>query len=283
MGLYNKEIISIIMVRQLISALIIKFFLFVCLLILLCSCEQIIEVNLKDEASKVVIESFITNLEHPVMVKITQSQAFFNQSDFQPVEKASVLLETPSFTDKLVDKGGGYYVSSKSKGVSGRTYSLKVTSSGKLFGATVTVPVAIPIDTVYFQPGIFRKDSLNVFVEFRDQALNPNYYRIRLYRNGRYAVNDYYLITDAFSDGVKIVAPIYYHYFAPKDTVEVELQNLERNTWRYLKGISESVQQGVNSQAPGNPPSNITGGALGILGAYGSSSRIVIAPQITGK
>jgi hypothetical protein len=271
------------MVRHLISALIAKLLLLVFLLILVCSCEQVIEVNLKDEASIVVIESFITNKEHPVMVKITQSQAFFNQSDFQPVEKASVLLEMPSFTDKLVDKGGGYYVSSKSKGVSGRSYSLKITSSGKLFSATVTVPVAIPIDTVYFQPGIFRKDSLNVFIEFRDQALNTNYYRIRLYRNGRYAVNDYYLITDAFSDGVKIVAPVYYHYFAPKDTVEVELQNLERNTWKYLKGISESVQQGVNSQAPGNPPTNITGGALGVFGAYGSSSQIVIAPQITGK
>lgn len=247
------------------------------------SCEEMITVNLNNENPKVVIESFITNGEHPVIVKITKSQAFFNQSNFTPVINASVQLEYLSVKDRLIEKGGGYYTSSRAKGVSGRTYKLKIVTAGETFGATVELPASVPIDTVYFQPGLFRNDSLNVVVEFRDPAMTENYYRVKLFRNGRYAVNDYYLLTDVFSDGKKIISPVYYRYFSPGDTVVVELLNLERSTWRYFKGISESIQQGINSQAPGNPPTNLTGGALGIFGAWGSSVYRVILPRSAMK
>ena len=251
--------------------------------VILCSCEEVIVVNLKNESPKVVIESFITNADNPFIVKITQSQGFFNQSNFSTVKNAVVQLQYLSVKENLIEKGGGYYISPNTKGIPGRSYTLNVTSAGETFGATVEIPNPVPIDTVYFQPGLFRSDSLNVFVGFRDPAVTANYYRIRLFRNRRYAVNDYFLMTDAFSDGEKMVAPIYYRYFAPGDTVTVELLNLERNTWRYFKGMSESIQQGVNSQAPGNPPTNLTGGALGIFGAWSFSSYRVIVPKLKGK
>lgn len=253
------------------------------LFFLLPSCEEMIQVDLVNEIPKVVIESYITNSEEPVFVKISKSQAFFNQSNFTVVKNATVQLECLTKKEKLIEKGGGYYVTSRISGIAGKTYTLNVKTNSETFGATVEIPNSVPIDTVYFKPGLFRCDSLNIFVEFKDPAVTENYYRIKVYRNRRYAVNDYFLMTDAFSDGEKIVAPIYYRYFAPKDTVFVELLNLERNTWRYYKGVSESIQQGVNSQAPGNPPSNFSGGALGIFGAWGSSSYQVIVPGIAGK
>jgi hypothetical protein len=242
------------------------------------SCEEMITINLNAENPKIVIESFITNGENPVMVKITKSQAFFNQSNFTPVKNAVVQLEYLSVKDKLLEKGNGYYLSSKTRGIAGRAYTLKVVADGETYGATVELPPPVPIDNVYFQSGLFQSDSLNIVVEFLDPAKTENYYRLKLYRNGRYAVNDYYLMTDAFANGEKIVAPVYYRYFAPGDTVVVELLNLERCTWKYYKGMSESVQQGINSQAPGNPPTNLSGGALGIFGAGGSSVYRIIIP-----
>lgn len=253
------------------------------ILVVFSSCEEVIEVNLKNESPKVVIESFITNIDNPIIVKITKSQGFFNQSNFSTVTNASVQLEYLSVKENFIEKTGGYYISPRSKGIPGREYTLRVTTSGETFAATVELPNPVPIDSVYFQPGLFRNDSLNIFVVFRDPAVTENYYRIRLYRNRRYAVNDYFLMTDAFSDGGKMVAPIYYRSFAPGDSVVVELLNLERCTWKYFKGMSESIQQGVNSQAPGNPPTNFTGGALGIFGAWGSSSYRVIVPKPAAK
>lgn len=252
-------------------------------LIVLFSCEEAIKVNLRNEKSKVVIESFIANDLSPIVVKITKSQEFFDQNSFTPVKNASVQLEYLSKKEKLNERGGGYYVSLRTPVVSGRTYTLKVVSAGETFSATVVLPGSVPIDTVYFKPGIFSSDSLNIFVGFHDPAKTENYYRIKVSRNQRETINDYYLLTDAFLDGEDMIAPIYYRYFAPGDTVVVELYNLERSTWRYYKGLSESIQQGVNSQAPGNPPSNFSGGALGVFGAGGVSSYRLIVPGVKGK
>jgi hypothetical protein len=249
----------------------------------LCSCEEIIEMKLNNESPKVVIESYITDGENPFIVKISQSQAFFDQSTFDPVKNAAVFLEYRSKKEKLIERVGGTYVISRIKGIAGTEYALNITVAGKNFVAKTNLPFPVPIDTAYFQPGLFRKDSLNVIAEFHDPADTENYYRIRLYHKSRYVINDYYLITDAFSNGGKIVAPVYYQYFAPGDTVIVELMNLDREIWRYFKGIGESVQRGVNSQAPGNPPSNFNGGALGIFGAWSSSVYRVIVPKTTGK
>ena len=279
MNIYN-----IIIACNRISILFKKSIFILPVLLIFCSCEEIITVDLNNEHPKVVIESFITNTDYPIVVKITKSQAYFNQSEFTPVKKATVQLEYLSVKEKLIDKGNGNYVSTRTKWVVGRAYTLNISTEGETFGATVVVPPSVPIDTVYFQPGLFQNDSLNIVVEFRDPANMENYYRIKLYRNGRYAVNDYYLLSDAFSDGEKMVAPVYYRNFAPGDTVVVELLNLERSTWRYFKGLSESIQQGINSQAPGNPPSNFSGGALGILGAWGLSTyRINLPPEKVKK
>jgi len=271
------------MVRHWISTRLKKILPILSILMVFWSCEEVIEVNLKNESPKVVIESFITNVDNPFMVKITKSQGFFDQSKFSTVKNASVQLQYLSVKENLIEKGGGYYISSKTKAISGQAYILKITAEGGTFDATVELPNPVPIDTVYFQPSVFQTDSLNIFIGFRDPAMIENYYRIRLYRNRRYAVNDYFLMTDAFSDGEKMVAPIYYRNFAPGDSVIVELLNLDRSTWRYFKGISESILQGVNSQAPGNPPSNITGGALGIFGAWNSSSYRIIVPKSAWK
>ncbi len=279
----SLNICNIIMARYWSFSIFRKFISMLPVLLVVWSCEEVIEVNLINENPKVVIESFITNIDNPFVVKITKSQGFFNQSNFSTVKNATVQLQYLSVKEKLVDKGGGYYISSKAKGIPGRSYTLGITTDGETFSATVELPKPVPIDTVYFQQGIFHGDSLNVFIGFHDPAGTENYYRIRLYRNRRYAVNDYFLMTDAFSDGEKIVAPIYYRYFAPGDTVIAELLNLERCTWKYFKGMNESIQQGVNSQAPGNPTSNFTGGALGIFGAWGSSSYRVIVPRSAGK
>ncbi len=255
----------------------------VVILALFWSCEEKINVNLKGGSPQVVIESFITNSKNPIMVKLSRSQDFFNQNSFTPIEHAVVQIESLTDKDQLVEDGAGYYSTSMTKGLPGRTYTLKILTGSERFNASVRLPYPVPIDTIYFHSGLFQKDSLNAIVEFIDPADTENFYRIKLYYNRHYATNDYILLTDAFSEGKKTVVSIYSHNLAPGDTIADELLNLERNTWRYLKGLSESIQQGVNSQAPGNPPSNFSNGALGIFGAYSSSVWLGIVPGTSGK
>jgi hypothetical protein len=259
---------------------------YLCLLtivLLFLSCEEKIDVNLKSDGSKVVVEGFITNSGNPIVVKLSRSQEFFNQSSFMPVEKASAEIESQSTSEQLVEEGAGYYVASRMAGIPGRSYTLRIGIGNETYRATADLPYPVAIDTVYFRYGSIQRDSLNAIVEFQDPGESENYYRIKLYHNRKYAVNDYFLLTDANMDGTKMVVQIYYRYFAPGDTLAVELLNLERNTWKYFKGLSEAIQQGVNSQAPGNPPTNISGDALGIFGAYSSSSWLGIVPLNSDK
>jgi Domain of unknown function (DUF4249) len=271
------------MSRSLIDSFIVKAVQLILILLSFCSCEEKIMVNLEEGNPKVVIEGYITNSNNPGMLKLFRSQEFFNQSLFTPIENASVQIESQVTTEELSEEAPGYYLFSRRGEIPGRTYTLKVKTGNENFGATVELPYPVAIDTVYFRPGIFHKDSLNVIVEFQDPPTSENYYRIKLYFNRKFVVNDYFLVTDAFTDGKKMVVPIYNRYFAPGDTITVELLNLEKTTWKYFKGLSEALQEGVNSQAPGNPPSNITGGALGIFGAYSSTVWLGIAPGTSQK
>ena len=90
--------------------------------------------NLNNDTPKVVIESYITNSENPIVVKITKSQGFFNQSSFTPVLKASVQLESLPVKETLFGEGGGYYVSSRMQVIAGRSYNLKIVTGGAVAG-----------------------------------------------------------------------------------------------------------------------------------------------------
>lgn len=244
------------------------------------SCEQIINVTLRDQPPNVVIEGVVTNGQGPITVKLSESQAYFNQSEFKGIENAQVQIDNTLDTEILTDNGSGIYKSKKVRGASGFPYRLNVSVFGNNYTAQVMVPPPVKIDTVYFKSSVLESDSLNVFIEFNDPIHAENYYRIKLFRNGLAPANDYYLITDASADGQRLLVPFYFREFGRGDTVIAELDNVERSTWLYFKGLSELVQEGFNSQAPGNPPSNITGGALGYFGAWGVSKYKVIVPDI---
>ncbi len=252
-------------------------------ILLFWSCEEKIDVDLKRVSSKMVVEGFVTNSENPIVIKLSQSQEFFNQSSFIPVEKASAQIESQLSADQLIEESPGYYVATRMAAIPGRFYTLQISSGGEKVTAIAQLPFPVALDTVYFRYSSLQKDSLNAIVEFQDPAGGENYYRIKLYHNRRYAVNDYFLVTDGFLNGTKMVVQIYYRFFSPGDTIGVELLNLERNTWKYFKGLSETIQQGVNSQAPGNPPTNLTGEAMGVFGAYSVSKWFGVVPLNSSK
>lgn len=236
--------------------------------------------ELKDAAPNVVIESVITNGEGPFWVRLTNSQSYFDQSEPDAVNEAVVILSSGTNREKLFKKGPGLYVTANTQGIPGNEYQLQVITGGEVYQASAMLPAPVKIDTVYYRESIFSSDSLNVFVEFTDPPNFDNYYRLRLFRNKRYVPDDYYMMSDAFYDGQRLWAPFYYRDFSPGDTLRVELYNMEHSAWRYLKALGETVQQNVNSQAPGNPPTNLSGGALGYFGVWSVTTYETVVPKV---
>lgn len=252
------------------------FLIFLCLFF--SSCEQIIDLNLQQASPNIVIEGCVTSGRGPFIVKISQSQSYFNQSSFTGIEKANVEISDSKFREKLRDNGGGYYSTAQIFGIAGKTYNLNVNVGGKSYTSSVTLPSTVPIDTIYFENGFLNKDSLNAFVQFTDPLRIENYYRIRVFRNNYFISNDYNLINDTYTDGQSMLAPVYRN-FSPGDTVMVELYNLDRCTYKYYRGLNDILQGGPGMQSPGNPPTNISGGALGYFGAWGKSVFKIIVPK----
>jgi hypothetical protein len=242
------------------------------------SCEQIINVNLPESSPRVVIEGYVTNGKGPFTIKISQSQSYFNQSDFKGISSAVVEISDGHFKEKLKNTGSGIYFTTQMFGTAGKTYNLSVTLGKNLYTASTVLPSVIPIDTLYFEEGFLNRDSLNAFVQFKDPGGIENNYRIVAYRNNYFISNDYNLVNDTYTDGQTFLAPVYRN-FAPGDTVIVDLYNIDKCTWKYYRGLNDILQQGPGLQSPGNPPSNISGGALGYFGAWGKSSFKIIVPK----
>ena len=57
------------------------------------------------------------------------------------------------------------------------------------------------------------------------------------------------------------------------DTIEVEMQCIDRNIFRYFSAL-QSLQD--NSTTPANPDTNITGGVLGYFSAHTSQKKKVV-------
>ncbi len=246
--------------------------LLIVFVLLVISCEQVIKVSLRNEQPNVVIEGYITDGNGPFTIMLSESQNYYDQSPFKGIENAQVRIGNSVATENLTDQGSGIYnTGSRFRGVAGNSYNLNVDISGKTFNASVVLPPPVPIDTAYFLPNIFQPDSFNVYIEFNDPFLEENYYRLKIFRNGFYDPKDYILVSDAAGDGQRLLVQFSEREFARGDNITIEMDNVEHNTWLYFKGVSEIISNGFNAQSPGNPPSNISGGALGYFGAWGTA------------
>ena len=62
------------------------------------------------------------------------------------------------------------------------------------------------------------------------------------------------------------------------DTVMVEMQGIDPSVYKFFLSLSQSSTGGNESVAPGNPVSNIKGGAIGYFNAYVKQRKKVIVP-----
>ena len=96
-------------------------------LLLLSSCEDVIEIKLKNTDPVIVIEAIITDEPEPCQVKITKSTDYFNPSDYDLINEAIVTIanndgkkDTLDYTDK------GYYYSNNISKTEGDTFPLGI-------------------------------------------------------------------------------------------------------------------------------------------------------------
>jgi len=247
--------------------------------ILLLSCEKVIDLKLNNEKPIIVIEATVSNINENHLVRISKTIQFEQKSSFNGVKGAQVTLKSSAGSSvSFTEISDGVYRSARLRGTPGLTYTLDVLSEGKIYSAKSTMPNPVNLDSVGFKTiSFFGNSNIYPTVYYTDPPKVQNQYRNILKINGK--LKGDIVFEDRFNDGNAVSDVIIYDGdddLKPGDIVEVEMQSIDRNVFKYFFALSQIGGNGGPPVAPSNPETNFNNGALGIFNACAKSTKSVV-------
>ena len=245
-------------------------------------CEKVIEVNLNEAAPKIVIEGNISSDNNFAEVKISMTSSYFDTLPGDKVSGAKVVV-TDNEGGKFIfrETKEGLY---KSPGISlkqGNTYQLSVESGNEIFLATSKLNSPVPIDSVktFYEPGSsFIDEGYYLNVYFTDPKGVENFYRIKVFRNGKEkkSTDDFIVFNDRYVEGNNVKITLFNDPYEINDTVRVQLISLDKDAFEFHRTFIDLVNTNPGSAAPANPNTNFSNGALGYFSAWSSDNAVFV-------
>lgn len=240
----------------------------------LSSCEKVIDLDLRQTDTRLVIEGTVTDQPGPYTVRVSQTAHFDAAGTGQPLDQALVIIrDNAGQRDTLRPVGNGLYQTRRLVGTPGRTYTLAVTVNGRSYTATSTMPQPVAIDELTYEdagPG-----QKAVVAHYTDPAGTVNQYRFVLWV-GEKRQSAIFVDNDRLRNGIATRFAL----FAPGadlddietgDVVRVELLGIDAALYDYFKSLADLL--GGQSATPANPNSNLSGGAVGYFSAQTVSTQ----------
>lgn len=253
----------------------------VLLTVILASCTKVIDVNLNDAAKKYVVEGNVTNQPGPYTVQLTQTKNFSDDNNFPGVSGATISITdvTAGTTEVLKETAPGVYQTQQLQGREGRTYKLDVVIGNNHFTASSTMPNQVPLDSLYtVVQDFFGKNVIAVVPAYTDPITKGNCYHFRQFING-VVDKTFYYDNDDFSNGktnsFSLLRDDPDSTLHTGDFVQVEMQCTDRPIYEYWYSADMS-STGDGNGIPGNPVTNLTGGALGYFSAHTSQTKSLV-------
>lgn len=245
----------------------------------LSSCIETVELNLRSIEPQLVIEGKITDDSTQNEVKITLTQDFQQRNEFPLITTAQVNITdvTTGENEELALSFLEVYPIKKLRGISGHTYKLTVKYNGKTYEATSTMPQKVVFQALKYQ-SISRIDTkTKMVVIYKDPKDQINYYRWATIGNDGIRSRAFFVRNDVFNNGNQIEQVIDSGIdINSGDKISIEMQCIDKATFEYFLTLVKQQGQGLNNGAAGsNPPTNISGGALGYFGAYTVETKAI--------
>ena len=252
-------------------------------LVILSSCEKVVELDLNSADPKLVVEGLINNEAGPYVVNLTYTTNFFNPDKIPAVMGASVIVsDDAGQVDTFTEIEDGVYMSCHLQGIEGRTYFLNVIVDGTTYSAESYLPFERPIDSVLSEKIKFPGTPAHapkfylISTYFTDTVNVVNHYRFRTYLNG-VVIDDISLLNDELNDGESMSLQQFTADFKKNDTISIELCSIDEKVYTYYSTLADVMNTNpMSTSAPANPISNISNGALGYFGALSSSKMTIV-------
>lgn len=255
----------------------------------LISCEEVIELDLENAESKIVIDAVVDATAQNARVILTQSNGFYDPITLDFVADATVnlTLADGSIVD-LPMLQDGIYVAFGINIAEGNELTLTVIDGdGNEYKATEKVPHSVAIDSLQLIPtsnagpgngGPFGGGDVQyyqIFTHWQDVADKESFYRIRATVNDTLQAGLITILDDVNRNGEAFSQPVF-QTFEEGDTVTMQLLSIDAGSFRYFNDLSAVQGQGFNSTSPFNPKSNFTNQALGYFGIIKTDEKTVI-------
>ena len=255
------------------------------LLILIASCEDVIELELDGIEPILVIEGTINDQDGQCTVKLSMTGDYFDPGIYQTVSDAVITItDDKGITINFTETEPGRYLSENFQGTELTGYTLDVLSEGENYTANVTMPQKVVIDSLSYEiPSSIMgfDEGYVVNCHFRDPLEFTNYYRLIAYSisDNTEGISTQYVFNDSYVNGNNLYMQWESDPFLANDTVVVELQTLDKSTYEYYYTLFPITGGGLFVSNPANPKTNLSNDALGYFGTFTiSRDTIIISP-----
>lgn len=261
-----------------------QFFFLFSLLIVISSCQKVIDLKMKDTEPKLVIEANYDAVKEKVLVKISYSINVFSADNFPTVVGANVeIIDKNGITSSLIDQGDGSYLLENYLPIYSSEYTMKVAVDGTTYKAKDFLVPIVPLDslsTTFQEQSFIFDEGYIVSFHFQDPQ-GPNYYRTMLTVNGEYQkkIGNQLLFDDGLTDNEYHSVPIYWKAFQPKDTVQIQLISYSKQSYNYFQDLFDAVSGSEFSTAPSNPSSTWSPNCLGNFTVYGYGTDSIVVTE----
>lgn len=232
----------------------------------LSACEDVIDVDIPEGQSLLVVEGGVTDQPGPYVVRLSRTIPYFTEQGLPPVPGAVLTLtDNEGQRETLREQTPGTYVTSTFRGNIGHQYTLRIQAEGEEYQAETEIRRTPPIDSIRAEyRAATQLDKAGYYVLYYGPELRGlgDYYRFKVIRNGRLLnrPSDLFVRSDELVDGNYIGAFELNNNqgeeetFELGDSIRVEMNSVPRDYFFYL---NEIVTQLNNTGLFAAPPANV--------------------------
>lgn len=250
------------------------------------SCRKVIYPRFEeDQSPPAVIQATLSDRKDSAAVLISGTLAIYDPNVYGGKDGAAVSITPEGSPPVLLNafKNGRYggHIATRA----GQYYTLKVELEDATYTATSMMPSKVRFDSLFItRRNVLGRELRIPTVIFSDPRGTENYYRFILSVDGFESTN-IFIETDRLFDGNQMTlelldlftdvnSPTFIDQY---DQVIVEMQCISKQTYDYLYQLKESALGQGNTVNPGNPRSNLTGGALGYFSVHTSETMKIFS------
>lgn len=242
-------------------------------------CEKTLQIDYKEHQSKVVIEGNITNHPGPYFVRITKSISLPDLGTYPTIDDAAISInDDKGNSERLTPMGNGFYQTHTLIGTPGNTYSLTIHAGNNTYTATSTMPPEIAFDSIRIERNmVMGEKEYTLIPVYQDPLSKGDNYRFILTLNKK-RINQHFVQNDEIRNGVVNTNRLDINdddfKLKENDSITVEMQCIDKQVALYYKTLELMGDSGPGGgTTPNNPPTNISGGALGLFSAHTTSIK----------